>query len=886
MVPSFRRFFLRLVALFRGGRAEAELSREIASHLQMLEDAFIAQGMSAEEARFAARRAFGGVAEAKERQRETRTFAWLASSWLDLKLGLRMLAKYPWLSLVSVTGMAVAIALASGYFGVLSVFLDSSLPFPEGDRILAIRHRAVAGPDAGDTSQVSARDFLQWRGELATVGELGAFTDLARNLLLPGRRAELVTVAAMTASGFRLTRVAPMLGRPILDEDEHPGAPPVLVLGHDEWQRLFGGNDRVVGQTVRLDETPHTIVGVMPPGFAFPVRHRLWVPLRPSSTDTTPSLHVFGRLVAGSSIEDARAELASIGDRMAAASPRTHANLRPQALAYPRAFIGIEGPELEIAFRALQLGTALLLLIVAANVAILVYARTATRMGEIAVRTALGASRARIVAQLFIEALVLSLAAAGIALLLLSVALDVGHDYAATSTDPSDEWPFWIQMDFSAGVFLHAALLAVLAAFIIGALPALKATGKRVQRSLQQLSSSGARMTLGRTWSALIVVQVAIAAAALPAAMHIAMGSVPAGLRDPAPAAAELLKASLATSRDDATFTRQMTALLQRLREEPEIAAVTFAQSFPGLDRYATVEVEGDEALVFGAVTNRVAENLFTVFDVPLLAGRRFRPGDERPGATAVIVDETFAERLGGGHALGRRVRTATLDADGETRRSEWFEIVGVVPAFASDFTAVNDFQRRAPRIFHAAAIGAFNPATLVVRVRAAAPPAVAPKLIDLAAGIDPALRLERVVGVVQAWEHEQRSMKLLAGAVIAIVTSVLLLSAAGIYAMMSFTVASRRREIGIRAALGADPRRVLLGVFGRAAAQLGLGVAAGVTVAALLDWAAGGELMGGRPLLLLPPVAVLMSAVGFLAALGPARRSLAIPPAEALRAE
>src|SRR5688500_3788168 len=185
MVPSFRRFFLRLVTLFRGGRAEAELSREIASHLQMLEDAFIAQGMSAEEARFAAHRAFGGVAQAKERQRETRTFAWLASSWLDLKLGLRMLAKYPGLSLVSVTGMAVAIALASGYFGVLSVFLDSSLPVPEGDRIVAIRHRAVAGPDAGDTSQVWARDFLQWRGELETVGELGAFTDLGRNLLLP-----------------------------------------------------------------------------------------------------------------------------------------------------------------------------------------------------------------------------------------------------------------------------------------------------------------------------------------------------------------------------------------------------------------------------------------------------------------------------------------------------------------------------------------------------------------------------------------------------------------------------------------------------------------------------------------------------------------------------
>ena len=836
-----RRFLLRLLASFRGRRDEAELEREIASHLQLLEDRFVAEGMSPEEARFAARRAFGGVALAKERQRETRTFAWLASSRLDFKLGLRMLAKHPGLTLVSVAGMGVAIAIASGYYGVVGAFLDSPLPLPEGDRVVAIRY--------GD-GDVSGADFRQWRDQVTTIEELGAFSEASRNLLMPGRPAELLSVAAMTASGFRVARVAPLLGRPLLDDDERSGTAPVVVLGYDEWQRRFDGDPRIVGQTLRLDATLHTVVGVMPPGFAFPIRHRVWIPLQ--LTDGA-AVKVFGRLTAGSSLADARAELTAIGARMA------DVPVRPQVLSYPRAVIGIEGPEMELAFRAFQIGIALLLVIIAANVAILVYARTATRTNELAVRTALGASRGRIVAQLFIEALVLSLLAAGFAMLLLRIALDVGHAYHATSTDPDDQLPFWIQLDFSAGVFIHAAILAVVAAVIVGVLPALKATGKRVQRGMQ----------LGRTWTALVVLQVALAVAVLPSAVNLAQHALRAGMRQPAPAALSMLRARLATSGDAA---RSLPALLQRLREEPEIAAVTYADSFPGRERYVTVETDTD---AFPAGANRVAENLFTVFDAPLLAGRGFALGDERPGATAVIVDQAFAEHLGGGDVIGRRVRYSPSEGP--------FEIVGVVPTFARVYTAANDFGPSLPRIFHAAAPGA---ATLVVRLATAAPAAFAPKLIDLTAGVDPRLKLERLEPVAQAWRHDQQAFELVGLIIAVVVASVVLLSAAGIYAMMSFIVASRRREIGIRAAMGADARRILLGIFGRAALQLGAGVLAGMLIATLLDWAGGGDLLGGSGLIVLPAVAALMFTVGALAALGPARRSLAVPPAEALRAE
>src|SRR4051812_26776367 len=178
MGSSLRRFFLRLVSLLRTRRAETELSREIESHLQLLQDRFLEQGMNAEEARHAARRAFGGVEQAKDHQRDSRTFRWLANSKLGLKLGVRMLAKYPGLSLVAVIGMALAIAIGGGYFTGLGIFLDSTLPFDEGERVISIRNQS----DAYGILDASLDDFLRWRDQLTTIRELSAFTEQNRNL--------------------------------------------------------------------------------------------------------------------------------------------------------------------------------------------------------------------------------------------------------------------------------------------------------------------------------------------------------------------------------------------------------------------------------------------------------------------------------------------------------------------------------------------------------------------------------------------------------------------------------------------------------------------------------------------------------------------------------
>ena len=295
------------------------------------------------------------------------------------------------------------------------------------------------------------------------------------------------------------------------------------------------------------------------------------------------------------------------------------------------------------------------------------------------------------------------------------------------------------------------------------------------------------------------------------------------------------------------------------------------------------IETEGPPTFISRA--NHVATNLFDVFDVTVLAGRGFTSGDARPDSRPVIVDQAFADRLApGGNVIGRRIRFAAPDGAGSP--NPWMEIVGVVPVFSSSFTPSTAPGPPTPSLYLPAAPGQSHPVTLIVQVRSGDPTRYGQRLHELAASVDPMMEVEVVAGLAELWDREQRGMRMIASIVVAVNVSVLLLSAAGIHAMMSFTVARRWREIGIRVALGADARRVITGIFGRATAQIGAGVAAGLTLAGLLEWTIPGGNVGSNAVILLPAVAALMFAVGLLAAAGPARRGLAVEPTEALRNE
>ncbi|MEO6236426.1 MAG: ABC transporter permease [Vicinamibacterales bacterium] len=889
-----------------------EFDEELKFHIEQRTRDYIAKGMSSEAAREAATQRLGDVSGVREactsmlaaaRAAEGRRRL-MAVSWLDVKLGLRMCARVPGLSLVTVTGIAIAIAIGAGYFAAFGTMLDSHLPFDHNGRVVVIRTRALAGqPGLGNGASIY--DFEQWRSELKSITDLGAFREDSRNLITEGGQIYLVEVASITASAFPFTGVAAVLGRTLLPDDERSTAAPVLVMAYDEWQRRFSGDASVLGRSVRLDETQHTIVGVMPRGFGFPINHRYWVPLRATAADRAaaarPAVNVFGRITPGFSLPQARTELTTLGERMAAALPETHKDVRPQVQSYTHTFIGTEGPDAELAVRGLQFGVNLLLLIVAVNVSILVYARTATRTGEIAVRTALGASRSRVIGQLFVEALVPAIAAAVLGLGVVGVAFRWFRAYIGNS---SDRVPYWItpaSFSVTPVVILYAAALAGVAAVIIGVFPALKATGRGVQAGLQQFSARGAGMQLGGTWTALIVLQVGIAVAALPAALSHVDAGYRIGMRGAPETAAPLLRATLDMSRGpaartndqsggtrpDPLFAPRMNAWLQRLEAEPAVAAVTYADRFPGEEgsRSLEVEAEGPQEAPIEAGIGSVATNFFDVFGVPVVAGREFTAADAALAASTVIVDQTLADRLAPGrNVLGRRVRFSRLDA--AAGPNPWLEIVGVVPAFAEAIAPNVGTAAPRPRLYQAARVGENQPATVIIHVNGGDPTRLSQRLGEVSASVHPTMKLEEIRGVVQDFDHNRQAFRYVSLGIMAVAASVLLLSAAGIYAMMSFTVAKRRREIGIRAALGADARRVLMGIFGRAAVQIGAGVAAGLTVAGVLEWLGGGGVLGGRGHVFLPAVAGVMFIVGILAALGPARRGLAVQPTEALREE
>ncbi|HEX6057713.1 MAG TPA: ABC transporter permease [Gemmatimonadaceae bacterium] len=822
-------------------------------------------------------------------------------SWLDVKLGLRMLAKHPALSLVGGLGMAVGIAVSVGFFAFAVNMVYPDIPLEEGDRIVALENRDI---EIDNEERRSLHDFVLWRDELTSVRDLGAFRNVGRNLVLGDAPPELVQSAEMTASGFRVSRVPPLLGRYLLEDDERPGAPPVVVIGHDVWRSRFGGDSGIVGREIRFGRVSHTVVGVMPEGYAFPMSHQYWTPLRadPAAYPRRegPSIFIFGRLAPGATMAEAQAELEAIGRRTAAEFPASNATLRPMVMPYTHSLTDIQGLS-AWAVVQMQLMMSLLLVVVALNVAVLVYARTATRQGEIAVRTAMGASRRRIVAQLFAEALVLALLSAALGLGIAQVGVELGNRIMAME---SAAVPFWMDYSLQPTTVLYTVGLAVLAAVIVGVLPALQVTGRSLQTSLRQLGG-GTGIRLGKTWSTLVVAQVAIAVAALPAAVNMgweeirhattrpryaAQDYMMVPLRPELAADAELAAPGTEPRADTARFGDRLVEVIRRLEAEPGVADVSYSANVPG--PIGRVEVEGaanPEETPGGhrAYPEGVAPDYLALYGAPILAGRGLAAGDLGPEATAVVVNEAFVRQvLGGADALGRRVRYVPNDRRaraGEAKPSRWYEIVGV----AADLEANElDPDLVTPRLYHPVGPAQAEDAFIEARLRGATAADVAARLREIALEVDASLRLGMARTVDELERQDRLAVRLVALAIGLVLLSVFLLSAAGVYALTSVAVTKRRKEIGIRVALGALPRQVLRSIFARVARQVALGLALGVGAAALFEGASGGELLGGRGTVLLPAFALLMTIVALLAALGPARRGLAIEPTEALRAE
>jgi predicted permease len=737
-----RRFLLRLLALFRSTRAEAELAREIEAHLRLLQDDFIRRGMSPQHAHDAARRAFGGqVEQVKERQRDARSFRWMGESWLDLKLGVRMLVKYPGLTAIAVFALAVAIGGGAAYLEFVNDFFRPTLPVNSGERIVGITNWDMA---TGRPELQVLHDFAVWRESLTSVEHLGVYTGFERNLLTDDGRTEPVKGVEISASAFALMQTAPLLGRPLIADDERAGALDVVVLGYPLWQSRFDGDPGVVGRVIRLGDTTRTVVGVMPDGFAFPINHTLWVPLRNVGFQRHegPQAVVFGRLVTGVRLETAQAELTGIAQRAVTPSLGSDQRLQPQIKPYVDSIWSSvrDGQMQKLILYSFNLFFIALLAVCGANVATLVFARTATREVEITLRTALGASRSRIVAQLFAEALVLASLALAVGLAAASFGSRWGKANWLAGAGEGAAAPFWWNDRLSPETLLYAGALALLAAVIVGTVPALKATGRHMQARLKHAGAGGHGLKFGGVWTGVIVAQIALTVLFLLSGVSLgwnyrASGNIQAETTFPPH---EYLSVRLDMDRPGASalsadararFSEKLGTTYQelekRLLAEENVVGVTYATAFPGMKHSEfVIELQGMETPVpagGGPLWVRsalVAPDFFATFGVPLIAGRSFTDTDIAFDRPVAIVDQAFVRHvLSDRHPVGQWVRQpATGDKD---QPGPWYEIVGVV----ADLSKVDRKTSEDAVLYRPAAVGVSTPLHLGVHVRGGARP-------------------------------------------------------------------------------------------------------------------------------------------------------------------
>jgi predicted permease len=630
----------------------------------------------------------------------------------------------------------------------------------------------------------------------------------------------------------------------------------------------------------------------MPEGFAFPVNHELWMPLQLRPAGYAPlegvGIGVFGLLGRGTTREHANAEFEALVKRSAATSPQTHQHLRPWVLAYGGRSAGSVALELGLT----HVPILLVLIVASVTVAVLVYARTATRDAEIAMRYAIGASRGRIVSQLFVEALVLACVAAVVGLIAAHWALKLGR--AAAYSAQTGGAPFWIGSGLRVTTVFYAVGLAVAAAAILGVLPALKATGRHVQAQLTNLGSGGSTLRFGRVWMAAMIGQVALTVIALPPALGIAGEGIRDRVRRSQFPTDEYLAVRIEVDREaggaeesDPAYAarreRTYAEMERRIRQEPGVAAVAFGDRLPGMGvavRRAEVEVTPGATPVQTSEmwVSVVGPGFFEAFDRAIVAGRDFNDGDRTEAAQTVIVNEAFARRrfMSGQSPIGRRVRYRTGDNSGS---GPWFEIVGI----ARDIGMTPTDLGEAPYIYHPASAGAVTPLVMGVRIKGDRA-AVAQRVRTVAAEIDSRIRIAELRPLDELARETDSDNTVAAVAIAAIVLLGLFLSAVGIFSMTSVSVARRTREIGLRSALGGSPNRILASIFAKAAWLVGLGVVAGNLLLFLLFAVADDQIPTTFLIRSLMITSGTMLTVGMLACIEPARRALRINPTEALR--
>jgi predicted permease len=882
--PRWRRYL-------RFWRADvgADVDDELAFHLEMRRRDLEARGLSATAARAEAERAFGDLSVIRNacvtiderRFRRAGRAEWVGHMWNDVTFALRGLRKSPAFAITAILCIALGVGVSTTIFAAVNAILIRPLPYPQAGRLVAVYAQNVERGYYG--SNISYEDFKSWRDDNRTLSGLGIWTWTTRTI--SEGETERVAGAAVSANLFPTLGIRPILGRNFLPDEELPGQTDVVLISYGLWQRRFGGDSSIVGRMVSMDGRPRRVAGVMPPNFNFPDRGEFWMPF----VSRGPSVEgrenrgfagAIGRIKNGVTLEQVKSDLANVSARLQQEFPNQNTGWAAEVKTLRDDLAG----DLRKPLLVFLAAVGLVLLIACANVANLMLARGTSRLREVAVRTALGAQRGRLIRQLLTESMLIAVLGGAV-----GAAFGMWGVRVLRFAFPNDV-PFYFSLAVDPRALGFAAGIIVLTGMLFGALPALRSTRVDVNSALRDGARSGESRSRGGARSALVIGEIAMSVVLMVGAMLLIrsyraytttnLGFDQTGILT---TRISLPAAEYDTSAKRIAFFEQLE---ERIRALPGVTVVGSAGGIPfsGWDLQADISVFGRPQ----AKKNQEIETHFQVVfpdffkavGVRLMHGRMLNLSDRDTTSQVVVVNETFAKKVFPGEdPLGKRVKIGDLNGN-----DPWLTIVGVV----SDYRHYRLPQPMGPAMYYSYSEVAAWSQTLTIRTTLPDPYSLVPSVRAVLRELDPQIAMYDVKTMSDAvsqslWRQRLQGQVLGTFAVLA-----LLLAVVGIYGVISYTVAQRTRELGVRVALGAQ-RGDVMGLVLKQGLRLALaGIVLGVVGALAMTQTLSSLLYGFQAshLLTYTVVPVLLGAVALMATYVPALRATRVDPLTAIRAE
>ncbi|HEY4218562.1 MAG TPA: ABC transporter permease [Gemmatimonadaceae bacterium] len=800
----------------------------------------------------------------------------------DVRYGIRSLLKSPGLSIVAILALTLGIGLTTTMFSIVYGALMKGLPYPDGDRVVTILR---ANPAKGITRQsLPIQDFVDYKAQQHSFTAMAAVT--SGTIYVSGtEKAERFDGSWISANTFDLLGVRPVLGRSFRAGEDTPSGDKVAILAYSTWKDRYNGDANVIGKNIRVNGVPYVVVGVMPSGFAFPNNDKIWIPLQ---TDPMGSkrgegqfIQAIGKLAPGVSLDRANIDMATIAKRLADEYKESNEGFTASVQKFTDNYIGPQPRQLLYT----MLGAVFFVLLIAcANVANLLLDRAAHRTKEVGIRTALGASRAAVVRQFLTEALVLSTTATILGVI-------VAH-YGVMMFNralPATNVPFFIDIRLHPQVLAFTVVVAILTTLISGAIPAIQSGRADINEILKDESRGASSFKIGRISKALVVFEIALSCGLLVAAGLMIKSVTKIRTMDPGFTAANVFTARMgfpSAYTDTAAEWRFFEQVEAQVAALPGVQAASISSGLPGAQQGFggnRFSLDGQTYLKDkdrpNARTMSVTPNFFAMLRTPVVSGRAFTTSDRADGVPVAIVNSAMvAKYFNGASPIGKRIRIGA-----ESPTNPWLTIVGVV---GNTFTGDPD-EPKAPAIFQPFA-QSHSTFVYVAARTAGAPLVITQSVRDAVNALNSDIPLYWVDSLENAISQPLWFIRVFGTMFMIFGFVALFLASVGLYAVMSFSVSRRTREVGIRMALGAQARDVVRMIFGQGALQLTVGMALGLAMALGISTLMKVVLFQVEPRdpFVFGGVSVVLLLVGLLACLVPATRATRVDPLVALRSD